>query len=28
LSNLGLEARFEELDSLPSRPLDFGLKAA
>ncbi|WP_168733340.1 transposase [Deinococcus sp. Arct2-2] len=28
LSTLGLEARFEESGSLPSRPLDFGLKAA
>ena len=28
LSNLGLSARFDELSSLPSRPLDFGLKAA
>lgn len=28
LLNLGLEARFEESSSLPSRPLNFGLKAA
>ena len=28
LSNLGLEARFEELNSNPSGPLNFGLKAA
>lgn len=28
LSNLGLEARFDELNSNPSGPLNFGLKAA
>ena len=28
LSKLGLDDRFEELSSLPSRPLNFGLKAA
>lgn len=28
LSNLALSARFEELEKSPSRPLDFGLKAA
>jgi hypothetical protein len=28
LSNLGLNDRFEELGSLPSRPLNLGLKAA
>ncbi|MGX9686908.1 hypothetical protein ACTQ9L_07555 [Deinococcus wulumuqiensis] len=28
LRNLGLEARFHELEKQPSRPLDLGVKAA
>ncbi|OLV15429.1 transposase [Deinococcus marmoris] len=28
LSNLGLQARFAELEKHPSRPLDLGVKAA